>query len=191
MKITGRHFLVVLLLMSFMAEVVTASTLLVNALIVDGTGVPAVEGAVRIDADRIVAIGRLTPLAGEQIIDAMGMVLAPGFIDTHSHHDDGLMENKDALPILSQGITTTVLGQDGGHTYPLKESLAEYENSPASVNIASYVGHNTLRDLVMGEDFKRHATAAELDQMRRLLKKELAAGALGLSTGLEYEPGLY
>ncbi len=191
MKFQGRHFLVALLLLSFMAEAATASTLLVNALIVDGTGEPAVEGAVRIDEDRIVAIGSLTPLEGEQVIDTQGLVLAPGFIDTHSHHDGGLKKNKDALPLLSQGITTIVLGQDGTHAFPLTKSLAEYESGPASVNIASYVGHNTLRELVMGEDFKRHATAAELGEMRQLLKKELAAGALGLSTGLEYEPGLH
>jgi len=168
-----------------------ASTLLTNAKIIDGSGTPAIEGAVRIDGDRIVAIGELKAMAGEQVIDVNGLSLAPGFIDTHSHHDDGLQTNKDALPLLSQGITTIVLGQDGGHEFPLAEAFTEFEEHPASVNIASYVGHNTLRDLVMGEDFNRHATDEELDGMRTLLTKELAAGALGLSTGLEYEPGLH
>ena len=186
-----QQILASLLLLTLVIEVSAASTLLVNAKIIDGTGAPAIAGAVRFDAGRILAIGELAPQEGEQVIDAKGLVLAPGFIDTHSHHDRGLKQNKDALPVLSQGITTIVVGQDGGHRYPLGESLAQYESDPASVNIASYVGHNTLRDLVMGEDFKRPATAEELAEMRKLLKQELAAGALGLSTGLEYEPSLY
>ncbi|MCZ6640184.1 MAG: D-aminoacylase [Gammaproteobacteria bacterium] len=168
-----------------------ASTLLTNARIIDGSGTPAFEGAVRIEGDRIIAIGELEAITGERVIDVEGLSLAPGFIDTHSHHGEGLQTNRDALPLLSQGITTIVLGQDGGHEFPLAETFTEYEEHPASVNIASYVGHNTIRHLVMGEDFKRHATNDELTSMRALLKKELAAGALGLSTGLEYEPSLH
>jgi N-acyl-D-amino-acid deacylase len=184
-------FLLWLALFILNSEVAGASTLIMNTQIIDGRGGPAKKGAVRIEAERIIAIGDLTPFEGEQIVDAKGLVLAPGFIDTHSHHDDGLAEYKDALPILSQGITTIVLGQDGKHVFPLAESLSAYETNPASVNIASYAGHNTIRELVMGEDYKRHASADELSKMRSLLKQELATGALGLSTGLEYEPGLH
>ncbi len=184
-------FLLCLSVLSFTSNFVSASTLIINSNIIDGNGEPAFRGAVRIKRDRIIAIGDIEPIEGEQIIDANGLVLTPGFIDSHSHHDDGLGDNRDALPILSQGITTIVLGQDGKHAFPLSESLSAYEKEPVSVNIASYAGHNTIRKLVMNENFKRHASVKELDQMRVILRQELNAGALGLSTGLEYEPGLY
>ncbi|EAQ96867.2 N-acyl-D-aspartate/D-glutamate deacylase [Congregibacter litoralis KT71] len=169
------------------------STLIYNALIIDGTGTTARRGAVRIARDSIVDVGDLSPIDGEQAIDARGLVLAPGFIDTHSHHDDegALRNNPDALPLLTQGITTSVFGQDGGHHLPLADFLSDFDREPAAVNIASYVGHNTIRERVMGNDAKRPANPEEVEAMRSLLLSELQAGALGLSTGLEYEPGIY
>ena len=167
------------------------SILLINANIVDGTGNPATMGAVRIEGELIVDVGALEPIEGERVINAGGLVLAPGFIDTHSHHDDGLGENLDALPLLTQGITTAVFGQDGGHALPLSGLFEKYEENPAAVNIASYVGHNTLRIEVMGDDSNRVATETDIEDMRALLKEEMKAGAIGFSSGLEYEPGLY
>ncbi|MDA8962139.1 D-aminoacylase [Congregibacter sp.] len=170
-----------------------SSTLLHNARIIDGSTKPAYLAAVRVIDDLIVELGDLSPRQGEYVIDANGLVLAPGFIDTHSHHDDdgALAEHPDALPLLTQGITTSVFGQDGGHNYPLNDFLTGFDQNPASVNVASYVGHNTLRDRVMGDDAKRVATEGEVDAMRAMLLEELSAGALGLSSGLEYEPGIY
>ena len=97
------------------------STLITNVSIVDGTGAPARTGAVRIDGDRIVEVGDLEPKRREQVVDAGGLTLAPGFIDVHSHHEDGLFEMRDAAPVVSQGITTIVAGQDGSMTYPVRE----------------------------------------------------------------------
>lgn len=170
-----------------------SSTFVHNARIIDGSGEPAFLGAIRVINDVIVEVGGLSAKQGEYVIDAKGLVLAPGFIDTHSHHDDdgALEKHPDALPLLTQGITTSVFGQDGGHSYPLNDFLTGFDQSPASVNVASYVGHNTLRDRIMGNDAKRAATADEVDAMGALLLEELSAGALGLSTGLEYEPGIY
>ncbi|WP_439101802.1 N-acyl-D-amino-acid deacylase family protein [Congregibacter sp.] len=169
------------------------STLISNAQVVDGSGAPAWKGSVRIVDDLIVSVGDLTPMDDEHTIDAQGMVLTPGFIDTHSHHDDedGLRNNLDALPILTQGVTTSVFGQDGGHQLPLADFLSDFDKHPAAVNIASYVGHNTIRARIMGDDTKRPADPEEVKAMRTLLLSELQAGALGLSTGLEYEPGIY
>lgn len=169
------------------------STLITNARLLDGSGASAYPGAVRISGDLLSEVGALTPLPGEEVIDAHGLILAPGFIDTHSHHnaDGALRANPDALPLLTQGITTVVVGQDGAHNHPLESFLAEFEQHPVSVNIASYVGHNTLRDVVMGADSRRAATEAEVQAMAALLARELDAGALGLSTGLEYETGIY
>ncbi len=167
------------------------STLIAGATVVDGTGQPRFTADVRIEGDRIAAVGGLEPLRGEPTIDADGLVLAPGFVDTHSHADGAILEHLDTLAAVSQGISTTVVGQDGGSEYPLQEFFDRLEATPPAVNVASYVGHGTLRERVMGDDFARTATAEEIARMAALLTEEMQAGALGLSTGLEYDPGIY
>jgi N-acyl-D-amino-acid deacylase len=185
------RWITVLLFLGLVSAGQTASTLITNAAVLDGSGAPARRVSVRITGDRITAIGALTPTEGERVVDGRGLVLAPGFIDTHSHHDRGLVDQRDALGALSQGITTIVVGQDGGSTYPLAEWFSKLESAPPAVNVASYVGHGTLRRRVMGTDFKRAAAAEEVAKMSELLRAEMQAGALGLSTGLEYDPGIY
>jgi len=167
------------------------STLIVGARIVDGTGAPLRLGSVRIEGDRIVAVGELKPRTGEQVIDAHAQVLSPGFIDTHSHHDIGLFEQPDALPVVSQGITTLIVGQDGGSELPLAPLFEHMKKTPVAVNIGSYIGHNSIRSAVLGDDYKRTATEAEIARMRTLVRAGMQAGAIGLSTGLEYDPGIY
>lgn len=168
------------------------STLITNASIVDGTGAPARAGAVRIDGDRIVEVGELEPRRGERVVDAGGLTLAPGFIDVHSHHDEGLFEMRDAAPVVSQGVTTIVVGQDGVTTYSVPELIERMSKTPAAVNVATFIDHGNIRYAVMGrEDYRRHATADEIARMRELVGKGMEAGALGFSTGLEYDPGIY
>lgn len=167
------------------------SVLIRNASIMDGTGAAARPGAVRIQGDSIVEIGTLERARGETVIDAGGLTLAPGFIDTHTHADGDLREDTTALGAVSQGITTIVGGQDGGSAPDIGAFLRDVEARPAPVNVASYVGHGTIRMRVMGEDFRREAAPAEVDSMRVLLRAALDAGAIGLSTGLEYDPGIY
>jgi N-acyl-D-amino-acid deacylase len=162
-----------------------------GALLLDGTGSPAAQGALRVLDGRIVGLGEVRPEPGDRIVEARGLALAPGFIDTHSHHDRSLGEEPSAPAVVSQGITTIVVGQDGGSPFPLEEFFRGLEASPAAVNVASFVGHNTLRSRVMGPDFQRHATPSEVDAMATLLRTELDAGALGLSSGLEYDPGIH
>ena len=168
-----------------------ADTLIINARIIDGTGSGAVVGSVRLRDDRITAVGELTSNESDDVIDAGGLVLAPGFIDTHSHSDRLILTERDALAKIAQGITTAVVGQDGDAPYPLADFFGALEATPPKVNIAAYAGHNTLRDEVMGADFRRAANDEEMRAMSALLEGELAAGALGLSTGLEYEPGIH
>jgi N-acyl-D-amino-acid deacylase len=172
------------------------STVIQGAAVVDGTGAPIRTADVRIIDGRIAAVGALAPSMGEQRIDARGLTLAPGFIDTHSHHDRGVFENRGALAAVSQGITTIVVGQDGGFADAAPaDSLATFfarlESHPVAVNVASYAGHGSIRRKVMGADYKRAAADAEVERMRHLLREEMRAGALGLSTGLEYDPGVY
>lgn len=164
---------------------------IVNARVIDGSGGPSRKAAVRVVGDRIANVGDLEWSAEDTLVDANGMVLAPGFIDVHSHHDGGLFEMPAALAAVSQGITTIVVGQDGDQQYPLAEYFANLETSPAAVNVASYAGHGTLRARVMGEDYQRHATSEELAEMAALLRGEMEAGALGIATGLEYDPGSF
>jgi N-acyl-D-amino-acid deacylase len=166
------------------------TTLIRNALVIDGRGTPGRRGDVRLAGDRIVAVGQLAPQAGDRVIDAHGLALAPGFIDTHSHHDRGLFGARDALAMVSQGVTTIVVGQDGGGSN-LAALFARLDSQPVAVNVASYAGHGAVRSRVLGQDFKRHATAEEIERMKQLVKVEMDAGALGLSTGLEYDPGIY
>ena len=117
-----------------------AGTVIVNARVIDGSGGPSRDVNVRIEGDRIAAIGDFEPSAGDSVVEADGLVLAPGFIDVHSHHDSRLFEMPEALAAVNQGITTIVAGQDGGHQHPLGEFFAQLETSPAAVNVASYAG---------------------------------------------------
>lgn len=162
-----------------------------NVRIIDGTGAPARSGIVRVVGDTIVSVGETHSLPGDSVIDGHGLVLAPGFIDTHSHHVSSLGRTPEALPVVSQGITTLVGGQDGGSPMPLAAAMDSLRAKPSAVNAAWYAGHNSIRRAVMGTDFARVATTREVDSMATLLRRELDAGALGLSTGLEYDPGIY
>ncbi len=165
--------------------------LISNIKLIDGTGVPARNASVRIEDNTILAVGDLKPFEGEQVIDGNGKVLAPGFIDTHSHLEGSLSKYPEAIAALNQGITTIVAGQDG-ESDPVDSIKAELERVPAAINVATYTGHTTIREMVMGADnLGRPATAAELEKMKILLKAELQKGSLGLSSGLEYEGAFY
>jgi N-acyl-D-amino-acid deacylase len=167
------------------------STLIRNAVVIDGSGAPGRRADVRIAGDRITGFGTLAPTPADRVVDAGGLTLVPGFIDTHSHHDRGLFDRRDALGAVSQGITTIVVGQDGGSPLPLADFFTRLEASPVALNVAAYVGHGSVRRAALGDDYKRPATAAEIGKMRALVEGEMRAGALGLSTGLEYDPGIY
>ncbi|PZR34907.1 amidohydrolase family protein [Caulobacter segnis] len=167
------------------------STLIVRAKVVDGSGAPARDVSVRIDKDRIVAVGKLKPAKGEIIVDAEGLTLAPGFIDAHSHHDRLAEKTPEMAMLTAQGVTTIVVGQDGESALPLKDYFEQLKRSPLAVNVASYTGHGSLRARALGQDYKRPATPGEIARMSAELAEDLRAGSLGLSTGLEYDPGIY
>lgn len=168
-----------------------ASTLITGAAVYDGSGARPRQVDVRVDGDRIVAVGRLRAASGETVIKAKGLVLSPGFIDSHSHHDRGDYADRAMPSLLAQGVTTIVIGQDGESSAPAAELAASFARRPAAINVGTYTGHGFLRERVMGADYKRTATEAEIAAMQSLLQADLAAGSLGLSTGLEYDPGIY
>ena len=165
--------------------------LLKNVVIYDGTGNHSVRGDVRVQGDKIVEVGKnLAPKATETVRDGHGLALAPGFIDMHSHADGEILDDLDAENSTRQGITTVVVGQDGESKYPLADFLAKLEKTPPALNVASMVGHGTLREKAMDpKNQLRESTPEELAKMKSLLREELKAGPFGLSSGLEYDPG--
>ena len=174
-----------------------SSTIIVGATIYDGTGGDGFDGNLRFDGDRIVDVGNVSPLVGETVVDGSGLVLAPGFIDTHGHYYDTKGKYRDMHAVLSQGITTIVTGLDGFAAadqeieyYSFAELVAAFEAKPAAVNVASYSPHNSIRHEIMGDE-TRQATSEEIDAMAALVAEDMRAGAIGLSTGLEYEPGIF
>jgi N-acyl-D-amino-acid deacylase len=165
------------------------SYLIRGGLVADGTGGKLRRADVLVEGDSIKAVGE--GLRADSVIEARGKVVAPGFIDTHSHADGGLLTNLDAETQLRQGITTAIVGQDGGHNFPLDEWFEKLTQTPPALNIASFIGHGTVRGKVMGDDYKRPARPDEIRKMRALVAQEVRAGGLGLSSGLEYDPGIY
>ena len=162
-----------------------------HGLVYDGSGAPGIKADIGIRNDTIAFIGDLSGATATEETDAGGQAVAPGFIDTHSHHAGNPFTHRDFIPVLSQGITSIIIGQDGGSNFPLASFYQKLTDTPVAINIGSYSGHNTIRDSILGKDFKRVAAAAEIDRMKSLLRQDMEAGALGLSTGLEYDPGIY
>ncbi len=187
--------------------------------IVDGTGSPRFRGDVTVSGGRITELaGPGTIGGGERVIDGEKLVLAPGFIDMHAHSDLHLLTEPGHLPKISQGITTEVIGQDGLSYAPidaatlavLRRQIAGWNGNPADLdfswgtvgeyldrldagitpNAAYLVPQGTLRLLVVGPE-RRPATAREVERMRELLAEGLAQGAVGMSSGLTYTPGMY
>jgi N-acyl-D-amino-acid deacylase len=188
-----------------------------NGRVVDGTGNPWYRGDVAVKDGRIAAVGRLEPDA-VKVIDAEGLVISPGFVDTHSHSDLMLMVEPHAKQKIMQGVTTEIVGQDGLGEAPLRDdvvdewrkylsglngdpaidwdwrSLGEYldrlEAAKPSINVASLVGHGNVRLLAVGME-NRKATSGEIEEMRELVVLAMEDGAYGMSTGLIYPPCVY
>ena len=164
---------------------------IVGGQLADGSGGQLRRADVRIAGARIVAVGRVAPRPDDVVIDAHGLVVAPGFIDIHNHSSGELANDPAAETQVAQGITTVVLGPDGSSPWPIGEYLAERRQHPAAVNVAVMVGHATVRRLVMKDDYKRAARPEEIVEMAALVDRGMREGAVGLSSGLEYEVGGY
>ena len=169
-----------------------SSILIVNGTVIDGTGTPARRAAVRVEGDTIAQIAdRLDPRPGERVIDASGLVVSPGFIDMHSHAGRALERQPGAESQVRQGITTTIVGQDGSSDLPIADFFESIAQWKPAINVATSVGAGTVRSVVLGGDFKRAATPAEIEVMQALVDRAMQDGAIGLSSGLEYDPGFY
>jgi len=173
--------------------------LIKNGRVFDGSGNPWFPADIAVAGGRIVAVGRLGEVQAGRVIDASGKYVSPGFIDIHSHADDGSgprggLRDPDparrAAPnLVSQGITTVVVNQDGRSPWPLTDQRSHLEKNGIGPNAMLLVGHGTVRRSVMGDDVKRPARPDEITRMRALVREALQQGAVGMSAGLEYEPG--
>lgn len=173
--------------------------LITNARVFDGTGNPAFPADVGVRAGRIAAVGRLAGARAARVIDASGRFVSPGFIDIHSHADDGARARggfrdddprvRAAPNLVSQGITTVVVNHDGRSPWPIAAQRTLVEKNRIGPNTMLMAGHGAVRSEVMGRDTRRPATADEVAKMRALVRQALQEGAVGLSAGLEYEPG--
>ncbi len=187
-----------------------------NGVIVDGSGAPPFKSDIGIVGDTIKALGDLSGVKSEEVIDAKNLIVAPGFIDIHNHSDISIFEVPTADNYILQGVTTLVIGNCGWSPAPLTdvnkdevineikkehpevtigwETFNEYLNAleslKPSVNIAPLVGHGTVRSAVLGFTSSK-PTESDLMKMRELVKEAMEAGALGISTGLIYVPGTF
>src|SRR5438105_4544026 len=185
-----------------------------HATVVDGTRAPRYTADIAVRGERIAAIGRLDGARAGTELDASGRIVAPGFIDAHTHDDRLLLSAPEMAPKVSQGVTTVVAGNCGVSLAPAPRGMAkpvtppldllddegdwfrfpsfrayveELRSHPAATNCALLVGHTSLRVATM-DNLERPASAAEIGRMQTLVDEALAAGAIGCSTGLYYEP---
>lgn len=192
-------------------SILRADVVLKGGMVIDGRGQPAFAADVAVSGDTIVAIGDLTGVAADRVIDVAGLVVAPGFIDVHTHDDLVCITQPDMTPKISQGVTTLIVGNCGISAAPLRfehsvrepfnllgqkddfayDTFASYRQAIEAVsprvNVAALVGHSTLRVRCVA-DLGRSATATEVEQMNVLLREALDQGAVGMSSGVFYAP---
>jgi N-acyl-D-amino-acid deacylase len=160
--------------------------------VMDGSGNPWIRSDIGIAGDRIVAMGALLTATATRVIDAHDLVVAPGFIDVHSHAGEGLANPalRQAQPIVAQGVTTVVINPDGGGPVNLAQQRAGFERGGIGLNAAPLIGHGSVRAAVLGRA-NRPPTEEELGRMTALVTQAMRDGAFGLSSGLFYVPGSY
>jgi len=174
------------------AQPVRFDVLIRNARVMDGTGNPWLRADLGITGDRITAVGRIPGAIAVRVIDARDRIVAPGFIDVHSHAGDGLRNPAlhQGQPLIAQGITTVMANPDGGGPVDLAAQRLAIETARTGPNVGLLIGHGSVRSAAMGAA-DRAPTADELQKMKDLVRRGMADGAFGLSSGLFYVPGSF
>lgn len=172
------------------AQQYNCDVLIRNGKIIDGTGNNWFYGDVAVKDGKIISVGKSLHYNAPKIIDATGLIVAPGFIDVHTHIEGDEKEEPEAKNFIYDGVTTVIAGNCGSSNIDLAKYFNWVDSLQISVNVASLIGHNDVRKAVMGRA-NRDATLQELQQMQALVDKAMREGAVGLSTGLIYIPGTY
>ena len=190
MAAVRRTAAVFLLFLTACATAPRYDLLIRNGRIVDGSGAPSFIGDVAVNGDTIVAIGPNLRGEAATVIDAKGQVVSPGFIDLHTHARRGIFDVPTAENYVRQGVTTIFEGPDGSSPLPIGEFLAKVEAARPAVNFATFVGHGSIREAVLG-NIDKQPTAEELEKMKALARQAMEDGAFGLSSGFFYVPGTF
>ncbi|MGD9646369.1 MAG: amidohydrolase family protein [Pirellulales bacterium] len=161
--------------------------------VIDGTGAKPFAADVAVRDGRVVAVGQLAERSARRVIDVADRIVAPGFIDLHSHAEGGLVADdplRRAAPnLVTQGITTVVVNQDGGGPQSIAEQRDAMNKRGVGINVAQLIGHGQLRRAALGSDFRNAATDEQIQRMCQQIRTGMDEGAFGLSAGLEYVPG--
>jgi N-acyl-D-amino-acid deacylase len=168
----------------------TCDILIRNGKIIDGSGNNWYYGTIAVKDGKILKIGRDVNLTAKKTIDAKGLIVAPGFIDVHTHLEDDEAKDPNATNFILDGVTTCITGNCGSSNTDIGEYFRYIDSLKLSINIATLIGHNDVRKAVMGRA-NRDATAEEMKKMEDIVEKAMKEGAVGLSTGLIYIPGTY
>src|SRR5438128_1945497 len=185
-----RHLLPLLILVSGITiHAQTYDILITNGRIIDGTGNSWFYGDVAIKDGRIVGVGKFTGTA-KRTIDAKKLIVAPGFIDVHTHIEGNDLMVPTAPNFIMDGVTSVVTGNCGGSNTEIADYFRQLDSVKTSINIATLIGHNSVRRVVMGES-RRDPTPDEQRKMEDVVETAMREGAVGLSTGLIYTPGTY
>src|SRR6516164_1841821 len=164
---------------------------LVNGVVIDGTGKARTAANIRIRDGKIADIGVFKPAASEMTLDVKGMIVAPGFVDFQTLSPSAIQKDPSAGILISQGVTTAVLGSDGSGPYSVEDFMLPFDEKPPAVNIALLVGHATIRRQIMGDNYKRAANADELLRMSELVSDAMKQGAFGFATDLQQDPASF
>ncbi|MBL7747226.1 MAG: D-aminoacylase [Chitinophagaceae bacterium] len=164
--------------------------LITNGKIIDGTGNSWYYGNVAVKNGKIIAIGRQVNFIAKKVIDAKGLIVAPGFIDVHTHLEGDEAKDPNATNFILDGVTTCITGNCGSSETDIYKYLRYIDSLKLSINVAALIGHNDVRKAVMGRA-NRDATPEEMQKMEATVDKAMRDGAVGLSTGLIYIPGTY
>ncbi len=165
-------------------------TIIKNGKIVDGAGNPWFYGDIGIVKDKIIRIGDLSKSKANKVIDASGLIVAPGFIDVHTHIEGDEKTTPTADNFIYDGVTTVITGNCGSSNTDIKKYFKFLDSARLSVNVGTLIGHNDIRREVLG-DADVTPDAAQLKRMEEIVDKAMRDGAMGFSTGLEYTPGIY
>ncbi len=173
----------------------SADLLITGGTVYDGSENAPQVADVAIKGDKVIYVGKAKAkiadkCKADKVIDATGYVVSPGFIDPHDHMESVLLKDKAAESYLRMGVTTVITGMCGGSQYPVKNFFEKLEKQGIGPNVASFTGHNRLREKVMGSE-NRFATDEEISRMEKMIQEDMDNGSLGLSTGLYYVPGCF